>query len=349
VNVLRRLGRGLVLVTMSVTVFFGFGELVARSFNLIDHLNFPRQMYVATDDPDLGYRLRPNIDVEARGVRVVTNEYGMRGPSFSRAPAPGTHRVLALGDSVVFGYLFEQGDTFAVRLQEELIRRDGGTWEVLNGGVEGYNSRNELAFLRLALELSPETVVLVFNLNDYDYEPVLNPLGVLTADHSQRSDSWLAHSEFLLLLRWLLTPQTKIRVPEMQSTNVAGEQPPFGPFDRYASGLRKQYYHHPDDERWPVMVESLRAIAALCRDRGIRLLVAILPDGDQVGVPNPDLTPQRKLRQICTDLALDCLDLQPSFAAAGRARLFINIMHPNVAGQRIMAREVAAHLLDQPS
>jgi lysophospholipase L1-like esterase len=349
VSVLQRLSRGVVLATLALAVFWTLGEVIARSFNLVDRLNgFPRRLYVATDDPDLGYRLRPNIDTQARGVHVVTNEYGLRGPSFRRTPAAGTHRLLALGDSVAFGFRLEQPDTFPVRLEEELEHRDGGAWEVINAGVEGYNTRNELAFLRSSLlDFQPDTIVLVFNLNDYDYGPVMGPLGVLTLDQSQRvrSDSLSIQSEFFLLLRWLVATQGKVWTGDSPPTPSPGDQQAFDPFDRYVSALRKQYYRDPNDERWPAMVEALRAMAELCRKRGIRLLVAIVPDGDQIGVAAPDLTPQHKLLELCTQLGLDCLDLQPSFTAAGAEPLYLDIMHPNAEGQRIMARDVAAHLL----
>lgn len=353
--VLHRLTRGLALVALAVAVFWILGEVVARSFDLVDRLNgFPRRLFVATDDADLGYRLRPNVDTQARGVHVVTNEHGMRGPSVSLRPAPGTHRLLALGDSVAFGFRLEQPDTFPVRLEHELESRGGGSFEVLNAGVEGYNTQNQLAYLRSSLlDFQPETIVLVFNLNDYDHGPVMGPLGVLTLDQSQRvrSDSLAIRSEFFLLLRWLIATQGRVWVGDTPATTASpapgGEQSPFDPFDRYVSALRKQYYRAPDGERWQLMVDSLRAIAALCRERGIRLLIAIVPDGDQIGVAAPDLTPQRKLLEVCAELQLDCLDLQPSFAAASQEPLYIDIMHPNAGGQRIMAREVANRLLER--
>lgn len=349
----RRFARGLLLVAVALTVFWTLGEIVARSFDLVDRLNgFPRRLFVATDDPDLAYRLRPNVDTQARGVHVVTNDLGLRGPPVAKTPPAGTRRVLVLGDSVAFGFRLEQPDTFPVLLEHELETREGGAWEVLNAGVEGYNTRYELAFLRSSLiDLAPETIVLVFNLNDYDYGPVMGPLGVLTLDQSQRmrSSSLAVQSEFLLLLRWLIATQGRVWVGDEPpvATPGPGDTSRFAPFDRYVSALRKQYYQEPSDERWPQMVDALRGIAELCRARGIRLVVAIVPDGDQIGVDEPDLTPQRKLAEVCRELALDCVDLQPTFAADSKgANLFIDIMHPNAEGQRLMARAVAAHLLE---
>lgn len=338
----RRLVRGLVRGALVVAVIWITGEVVARSLNLVDRLNgFPRRLYVATDEPDLGYELRPGVDTIARGVRVTVNELGMRGPSVSGERAPGTRRVLVLGDSVAFGFRLEWDDTF------------GAPYEVLNGGVEGYNTQNQLAWLRKRIDaLRPDVVVLLFNLNDYDFGPVMGPLGILTLDQTQRVRRFsLANvSEFYLLVRWLVATRGSLWVgdavgPTPQPGATAER---FDPFDRYVSALRKQYYRKPNDGRWQVMLDSLRALRDLARERGIDLVVAIIPDGDQVGVPSPDLGPQQRLREVCAELELDCLDLRPAFEATG-GELFMDIMHPNAAGHRIMAREVAEHLLRRPS
>lgn len=350
-----RLARGLLLVALAVGVFWTLGELVARGFNLIDRLNgVPRRLYMATDEPDLGFRLRPNQTVEARGVHIVTNSFGLRGPEISQTPAPGTRRLLVLGDSVAFGYRMEEPDTFVEQLRGELERRAGGSWEVLNAGIEGYNTVNEVAYLRSSLlQLEPQTIVLLFNLNDYDDGPVMGPLGALTRNQAVRvrvSDSPAIQSEFYLLLRWLYALLSHEWVGQgdvPQATPAPGDTERFTVLDRLVSSVRKQFYWDAKDERWPRMIDALRELETLCRARGIRLLVAIIPDGDQIGVQAPIMVPQRRLAAVCRDLQLECLDLYPSFAAAGDTPLFMDIMHPNAAGHRLMAREVATALLDQ--
>jgi lysophospholipase L1-like esterase len=351
----RRLGRVLVVGLLGLAVFATLGEIVARSFDLVDRLNaFPRGLFVATDDEELPYRLRPGVDAIARGVRVTTNEHGMRGPSFSEVPAPGVHRILILGDSVAFGFRLELEDSFPLLLQRELQRRTGQPFEVLNAGVEGYNSENQLALLeRSGLGLRPETVVVAFNLNDFDFGPVMGPMGVLTLERDKRVASWsLANlSEFYLLLRWLVALGWQRAFGPTPPPPPPGDaSSPFDPFDRYVSKLRKRYYAKPDDGRWQTMVDSLRGMAEVTRARRIRLLVAILPDGDQIGVAEPDLTPQQKLREVCADLGLDCLDLRPAFAEAAAAAgpLFMDIMHPNAAGHRLIADVLATALLRGP-
>ena len=332
----------LALAGLALLVFFGLGEILARSFHLVDRLNgFPRRLYVASDDEHLPYRLRPNLDTIARDVHVVINSRGMRGPEIAAAAAPGTHRVLLLGDSVAFGFRLELDDTAAVLLESDLEKKSGQAYEVVNAGVEGYNTENELALLREAgLALHPEAIVVLFNLNDYDYGPVMGPLGVLTTSREQRVSTWsIANlSEFYLLLRWLaVTATSRFRGSPAPPAGPDGApaQPASAPaasggeaggakvggfdaFDRYVSALRKQYYRAPSDDRWTTLIDSLRGLRDTARTERIRLLIAILPDGDQIGVATPDLTPQQRLAEVCAQEQLDCLDLRPDFDAAYR-------------------------------
>ena len=350
-SIARRLRTAVLFLVVSGSIAFTAGEVVSRAFHVADRLNgFPRRLFTPTDDPHLPYVLTPGIDVSMRGMHVEVNEHGLRGPAISTRPAPGVHRILALGDSVTFGEGLQVEEAFPALLERELAARTGARYEVLNAGVEGYNAEAELAFLReRGLVLGPETVVVGFNLNDYDYAPALGPLGILTRDPLARvSTRSLANvSEFYFLLRWLVATRGRpFGDPRVTAalTRRPGER--FSDLDRYVSALRKRYYAHPSDGCWQVMVDALRGLGETARAHRLRLVVAILPDGDQVGVPDPDLLPQRKVLAICAEAALDCLDLHPAFAAAARdGELFFDIMHPNAAGHRLIARALAEHLL----
>lgn len=348
-----RLSRVLLAVLASLVIFFATGELASRSLDLVDRLNgFPRRLFVATDDPYLPYLLRPGTDTVVRGVHVRVNALGLRGPEAAPEPTPGVHRILALGDSATFGEYLTVDEAFPVLLQRELEARTGQRFEVLNGGVEGYNTEAELALLTTrGLALHPETVIVGFNLNDFDRTPVLGPLGILTLDQTARlpSHSLANHSEFYLVLRWLVGSGVRLLrgSPAVQALPQPAHGQRFSDFDLAISRQRKEYYRRPADGRWQVMVDSLRGLGAVTAKRHVRLVIGIIPDGDQLGVDAPDLVPQERLHAMCTDLALDCLDLYAAFAAAGGV-LHADTMHPNVAGQRVVARALADHLLVAP-
>jgi lysophospholipase L1-like esterase len=334
---------------VALVIFFATGELLSRAFHLVDRLNhFPRRLFMATDDARLPYRMRPGVETDVRGFHVKLNALGLRGPEATPLPAPGIHRVLALGDSATFGEGMRVEEAFPALLEAELNARGGTRYEVINAGVEGYNTAAELAYLeRHGLALRPEAVVVGFNLNDFDYAPVLGKLGVLTNDQSQRmaSGSLANVSEFYLVLRWLARTVAARWHGTPAAAVPAESDGAFAPLDRYVSLLRKAYYRQPTDERWQTLEDSLRGLGAVARANGLRLVIAIIPDGDQIGVADPDLTPQRKLMAICTREALDCVDLYPDFAAhAADGPLYLDIMHPNPAGQRLIAAALARRL-----
>jgi len=344
--------RSLVLsAALSLVVFFAAGEILSRVYHVADRMNgFPRRLYVATEDPSPAYRLRPGVVTSVRGIDVRVNQLGLRGPEVSAVPAPGVHRVLALGDSATFGEGLAEADAFPPQLERELRTLTGERWEVLNAGVQGYNTADELGLLETrGLALAPEAVVVGFNLNDFDYGPVINSQGILTRDRATRAGTWsLANlSEFYLVLRWLAVMRQKAFVA--WSTNDVPLEPPgkgFSQFDRVVSVVRKRYYAEPNDDRWQTMVDSLHGLARVAREHGVRLVVAIIPDGDQLEAPEPTTPlPQQKLRAICADAKLDCLDLYPVFVAAGATGLHLDIMHPNAAGQKIIAKALADRLL----
>lgn len=335
----------------ALVLFFGLGEVITRAFDVVDRLSpLPRGLFVATDHPDLPYVLRPGADVTQLGVPVRVNALGLRGPDARPTPAPGVRRVLALGDSVTFGHQLPVEQAFPALLERALDAREPGRWEVLNGGVQGYDTAAELAWLeRRGLALAPDVVVVGFNLNDYDYAPVLDANGILTGDRSARGArrSLAATSEFYLLLRWLVRTGGRPFGPAPPSQPAGERASPWAPFDRTISGLRKRYYRSPPDERWRRMVAALAGLGRVTAAHGIRLVVAIVPDGDQIDVESPDLEPQRRVLGACERAGVTCLDLVPDFEAAseGEGSLFLDVMHPNAAGNAVVAARLAAHLL----
>jgi len=324
-------------------------ELAARWLHLPDRMNgFPRRTLLATDDPDLPYHLRPGVETYARGMNVRINELGLRGPTTTREPRPGVHRVLALGGSTTFGEGLEEEDSFPAALERELNAAGSACYEVLNAGVEGYNSTAELAFLRQrGLPLQPRTVLVGFSLDDFQDSPVMGPYGVLTRTVDARVPTCSLGNASALYLSVYWFAKTGFTIPwhDLSAQRPTSNGPEFAEIDRKLARQRKQTYRLKPNQQWEAMVEALHGFSHEAKAHGLRLLLVIIPDGDQVGVAEPDLHPQRKILAICADAGLDCLDLQPALdAAAAQEVVYFDGAHPNAAGQRVMARKVAEHL-----
>jgi lysophospholipase L1-like esterase len=144
--------------------------------------------------PRIIYELRPGLDVEFRGARVTTNELGFRG-----AALPGrktnTFRVIAIGDSSLFGWGVGDDETYLSVLQRLLAGKHPNVdWQLLNAGVPGYNTVMEIETLKhRCLGYRPDLVLVHHVVNDVNIPHFLaiqgdrkRPLGSFVLE-------WVAH------------------------------------------------------------------------------------------------------------------------------------------------------------
>src|SRR2546425_6635234 len=105
------------------------------------------------------YRHPADLSIVLQGVTVRFNSLGMRDDE-PRPKRPGAHRILCLGDSMVFGPAVPQDQIFPARLRA-LLTPEG--IEVVAAGVQGWNTVEEDRFLALHIgELVPDLVVLLY-------------------------------------------------------------------------------------------------------------------------------------------------------------------------------------------
>ncbi len=162
---------GLVVSGLSLLLSLGALELGIR---LIDPLgiSYYEQAgdYVRDKlaDDQLIFRHKPSWETRYGPVRVSYNEQGLR----DRAILPKNkdeYRVLALGDSVTFGWGVDQDRTFAARLEPLLQERLHRPVRVINSGVGGYNTVQEVTyFKRDGVALQPDLVLLTYVQNDIE-------------------------------------------------------------------------------------------------------------------------------------------------------------------------------------
>jgi len=327
---------------VAVAVFLVAGEVLARALGVVDRLNgYNRLIYAPGPSADLPYVLRPGEGI-LFGAAVRVNRNGLRGPEITPTPAPGVRRVLVLGDSVVFGQGLPDDETLTAVLARDLGATGGARWEVLNGGVPGYDTVAEVRFLEaVGLALQPAIVVVGASLNDYDLAPSYAPTGILIRRAlGARTPSLADRSELLTLLRWLVV-YARGNLASQRAVRMANG--PREAIDRLVEAEHLRFYHDPVPAYWNRLRAALAELSTLGERRGLTLLVAIFPEGYQVGRPAPDLTPQRRLLGACAEAHLRCLDLQPAFARAG-GDLFRDVQHPNARGQAVAAAAIAAAL-----
>lgn len=117
---------------------------------------------------ELQYRLMANLDREYAGARVVTNSLGLRD---FRPPhrSADKQQILILGDSFTFGYGLPLEESYPYVLEQYLNEQQGGTaYEVINAGVPGYDTVDELELLKRILpEYSPKWIIVGLHPGDF--------------------------------------------------------------------------------------------------------------------------------------------------------------------------------------
>ena len=162
---------GLVISGVSLLLSLGALELGIR---LVDPLglsyyelagNYTRDKLA---DDQLIFRHKPSWETRYGDVLVTYNERGLRDrPILPKGK--DEFRVLALGDSVTFGSGVDQDKTFAARLEPLLQGALRRPVRVINSGVGGYNTVQEVTYFKQdGIALQPDLVLLTYVQNDIE-------------------------------------------------------------------------------------------------------------------------------------------------------------------------------------
>jgi hypothetical protein len=118
-------------------------------------------------DALLGWRHRPNqsgMHVHRDfAVRVSINRKGLRDSEYPYERVPGKRRMLLLGDSFAWGYGVPQDRSLG-----ELVEARRPDWEIINAGVSGYGTDQQLLWLQHeGHRYRPDVILLLLHPNDF--------------------------------------------------------------------------------------------------------------------------------------------------------------------------------------
>lgn len=140
---------------------FGLRALGRRPFTV-----FSERTVFWSYHSQLGWHHRPNqhgvFETGSVQANVSSNSRGLRDREYPYARVPGHRRVLVIGDSFAWGYGVDQNHVFSEVLEAALERA-----EVINAGVSGYSTDQELLWLRTeGVKYRPDLVILQMAGND---------------------------------------------------------------------------------------------------------------------------------------------------------------------------------------
>jgi len=113
-------------------------------------------------DERLGWKNIPHWKWTSLGEKLTINSKGLRDQEHAHHKPPGTRRILVLGDSYAWGYGVSDEMLFS-EILEQRLRGQQISWQVINSGVSGWGTDQELLFLEQeGFKYQPDIVVLAF-------------------------------------------------------------------------------------------------------------------------------------------------------------------------------------------
>ena len=169
---IRAFSLNFILAVVSVVTALLMCELYLALFNpskVVARPFFHIQSFFCEYDAVLGWDNKANyagivrVDKQT-AFHVSHNARGLRDKDHPYEKPAGKKRILALGDSFVWGFGVGQDELFT-----EIIERDNPGIEVVNMGVSGYGTDQEfLAYNEEGYKYNPDLVVLAFYANDFN-------------------------------------------------------------------------------------------------------------------------------------------------------------------------------------
>lgn len=306
-------------------------EVAGRAFGL---LGAPSRTYQFSSTK--GYELAPgHEDINSQGLR--DREYPLVKP-------PNTFRILAIGDSLTFGAGVTQTETYAKRLEAMLNERlrDGDMrFDVLNAGVPGYNTSQELIHLKeVGLKFDPDLILVGFNLSDAE----LGSLGLKDV----KSGKWLMRVKEWVKSNFALYSFLRLRLKRLidlfKSSGSGGNSGNIGGSAVIPLRLAAKGKASPG---WDVCRKSLKDIADIAKVRKTQVVLVIFPFLIDLDDSYPFRAEHELIASAGREIQLVVVDLLPEFMGVEPSSLWVKPTdsHPNARGHLIAAEAIYKAML----
>jgi lysophospholipase L1-like esterase len=328
------IGRRLIFSLAMLSIAFGTAELLARVLGReVLELNASPKPSADEDNPNLMgnpyllYELAPGERFE-KGIEISINSYGIRGPEWSAQKPDGVRRVMALGDSSVYGFGVEDDQVFTALMDDAL----GAGVEVINSAVPGYSTYQIINLLEIrSLSLQPDLLLVgcIWSDNNFDSFVDRELLAAYSSFRNQRA-RWLHHQLERSALFSILDYKLRVlrKFPEERRVGwMLGRGEKVGsrrvPIDEYA--------------------RNLETISELAERSGAELAFMVLPNREDLVSSHDSGAAWDPYRQVMRDTAArhgaPLMELPAHYVASGLSAddLFLDEMHPTAKGHQIWA------------
>ena len=345
-----RLLRGVAAMLVAAFVAFGACEVAARMIFPAppDRTRQPPVAYLY--DPELRYVLAPNQQGWIDNGLVTVNAAGFRSRTQTDLPKPpGRYRIAVLGDSVTIGMGVADDESFSARTEQLLRQRfPGKDLDVVNLGIPGYDTRQEVGLLRRHLaQLKPDLVLVGFYSNDVPdvLEGEVTPTGTPIAAGQQRAGQVLHMDSTTPSFADRYLRRSRIIFIAGRTFNRARGAGESGMARLTIETDMVQGKRSPQiDRAWSRIGMQLEALQDLARSNGFGSAIVALPPRELVSGQFPSSPYLSQIHAVADPAGVPVIDPIPAMIAKRTSKddLYIpyDRNHPNAQGHRAIAEAI---------
>jgi GDSL-like Lipase/Acylhydrolase family len=317
------LGPAVLLLSCALFFLLAEGALRLLSRNWLEIYDvemwrYAREIKTISKLPGVVEEQRPNGSAYLMGARVRTDEHGFRlpDPATEAKRRPGNRLVVAVGDSLTFGWGVPEGETFPDQLERLLAaqcpRQGGRPATVDNAGIGNCNTSMEYQrYEQRVRPLHPQWVILGFSFNDGEPDPVPD------------TNPFFWHSALISLASARLEKRFEPRLRN---------------YNDYYLGLYRDGL-----PGWEKNKQALKDFGASLRRDGIPGTLFLMPELHQPRNFGPLAGIYTRIAAIGRDAGFEVVDGSVDFPPGSGERYFVSAedAHPNAEAQAIYARALA--------
>lgn len=294
--------------------------------------------------------LVPNIRYTAAGgTEFWINSRGFVGPEFEERAAPGVYRIIAVGDSCTFttgAWRIGYPSVLERSLNGEPASR---RFEVINAGIEGYNSSFALDRIRQELlRYRPRLVIVYVGWNDL---MKMDPASPAPADRYRLLAQLMNESYLIKAYKKLIFMDLR---PRLSRPTFSSDPADVHAYDAFV----------PAEYR-----ANLEQIVRVLREHDVKPMLVTLPTVVRAGMTLDDLRRanvffpyfggandvsrflslhrayNRTIREVAAREQVPVVDMAAEFESlATTTEYFWDTMHPNAKGNALIAASLAGRL-----
>lgn len=277
-------------------------------------------------------------------VKHSFNSLGFRGPELSeRRP-----RLLFLGDSVMAGVIVNEADTLPAKIQEELA-----SWDVINGGVQGYDMWDYEGFFKhKGAALEPDYVIVGIYVNDNTRVAAQKRRDDVASGRARSGSALVKTLQYAAATRWNkhspFARSKEMTKEERQSLSALLDDESMKAMERYLEDYK--YAAGPmvldwlprmlDLKAWDQAGEPLKRLA-----KGKKIAAVVFPAQFEVYPGYEMAEPHARIGRLLKEAGIPYVDLTEAFRREGGDELFPyrgDTSHPGAKGYEIAKRETLA-------